>query len=55
MKSFYQHLKSVKSVGEDINPNYRPVFKSSAIFQVLHNEHYSKRILFMGYWLLKSN
>ena len=33
----------------------KPTFRSSAIFPVLHNRHYSSKVIFMGYWLLKRN
>jgi hypothetical protein len=53
MKSYYSHLESVKSEGESLKLTQKPVFRSSAIFPVLHNEHQSTKIIFMGYWLLK--
>jgi hypothetical protein len=53
MKTYYSHLQSVKSVGEEINIAQKPTFRSSAIFPVLHNSFYSSKIIFMGYWLLK--
>ncbi|MBX9850880.1 MAG: hypothetical protein K2X86_03895 [Cytophagaceae bacterium] len=53
MRSLYSHLQSTKSAGEVISQNQKPTFRSSAIFPVLHNQYYSTKILFMGYWLLK--
>ncbi len=53
MKSYYNHLKSIKSEGEEVAISQKPVFRSSAIFPVLHNQYQSTKITFMGYWLLK--
>jgi len=53
MKSYYNHLQSIKNDGELLAPNQKPVFRSSAIFPVLHNEKQSAKVVFMGYWLLK--
>lgn len=53
MKTYHKHLESTLAAGETISLTRRPVFRSSAIFPVLHNAHYSCRVLFMGYWLLK--
>ena len=53
MRSYYNHLQAVHSVGETIDLKRKPVFRSSAIFPVLHNDHYSTKVIFMGYWLLK--
>ncbi len=53
MKSYHKHLESTLAAGETLNLTRRPVFRSSAIFPVLHTAHYSSRVLFMGYWLLK--
>ena len=53
MKTYHKHLESTLAAGETVSLTRRPVFRSSAIFPVLHNEHYSSRVLFMGYWLLK--
>ena len=55
MRSYYSHLQAVKSVGEEVLISQKPTFRSSAIFPVLHNQYYSTRIIFMGYWLLKRN
>lgn len=55
MRSYYSHLSSTKSVGEDPLLTQKPIFRSSAIFPVLHNKDYSTKVLFMGYWLLKRN
>ncbi|MEQ1732913.1 MAG: hypothetical protein ABL940_04535 [Bacteroidia bacterium] len=53
MRTIYSHLQAVKSIGEDVLLAQKPTFRSSAIFPVLHNAHYSSKIIFMGYWLLK--
>lgn len=53
MKSYHKHLESTLAAGETVSLTRRPVFRSSAIFPVLHTPHYSTRVLFMGYWLLK--
>jgi hypothetical protein len=53
MKSYHKHLESTLASGETVSLTRRPVFRSSAIFPVLHTAHYSSRVLFMGYWLLK--
>lgn len=53
MRSFYSHLEAIQSVGEEVSTLRKPIFRSSAIFPVLHNANCSSRILFMGYWLLK--
>ncbi len=53
MRSLYSHLQAVKSVGEEVLLTQKPIFRSSAIFPVLHNKDYSSKIIFMGYWLLK--
>ena len=53
MKSYHKHLESTLAAGETLSLTRRPVFRSSAIFPVLHSAHYSSRVLFMGYWLLK--
>jgi hypothetical protein len=55
MRSYYSHLQAVKSVGEEVLLSQKPTFRSSAIFPVLHNQYYSSKIIFMGYWLLKRN
>ena len=55
MQSYYSMLSNRQQLGESFPPNYRPTFRSSAIFPVLDNEHCHSRILFMGYWLLKRN
>jgi hypothetical protein len=51
MRSYYAHLETAMNVKTSI-PG-KPVFRSSAIFPVIHNELISSRILFMGYWILK--
>ncbi len=53
MRSYYSHLQAVQSIGEDILITQKPVFRSSAIFPVIHTQHYSSKVIFMGYWLLK--
>ncbi|MFD2569935.1 hypothetical protein ACFSUS_04770 [Spirosoma soli] len=53
MRSYYSHLQATQSVGETIDLKRKPVFRSSAIFPVLHNSQYSSKVIFMGYWLLK--
>ncbi|MGH1338220.1 MAG: hypothetical protein ACRBFS_19005 [Aureispira sp.] len=53
MKTYENHIKSIQQVGETLDVNYKPVFRASAIFPVLHTEHFSSEILFLGYWLLK--
>jgi hypothetical protein len=55
MRSYYSHLQAVKSTGEEISLSQKPVFRSSAVFPVIHNKHYFTRIMFMGYWLVKRN
>ncbi|WP_162549848.1 hypothetical protein [Hymenobacter nivis] len=53
MKSYHKHLESTQAAGEAVSLIRRPIFRSSAIFPVLHTANYSSRVLFMGYWLLK--
>jgi len=53
MKSYYQHLKSVKEFGEKQEITKKPVLRSSAIFPVVYNQNYSSSIHFLGYWFLK--
>ena len=55
MKSYYQHLKSTKEFGEKQNLIKKPILRSSGIFPVVKNEHYTSSIHFLGYWLLKRN
>jgi len=55
MRSYYSHLQAVKSTGEEVLITQKPTFRSSAIFPVLHNNDYSSKVVFMGYWLLKRN
>lgn len=52
MRSYYAHLET--TMGEK-TPTGRPIFRSSAIFPVIHQQGISSRILFMGYWMLKRN
>lgn len=55
MKTYQKHLESTLSYGETVSATRRPIFRSSAIFPVVHTADYTSRILFMGYWLLKRN
>ena len=55
MKSYYQHLKSTKEFGETQNLIKKPILRSSGIFPVVKNQHYTSSIHFLGYWLLKRN
>ncbi len=52
MRSYYAHLET--AIGEPkaaISP--RPIYRSSAIFPVIHTSQIQTRIIFLGYWLLK--
>lgn len=53
MRSYYSHLQAVQSIGEEVSKTQKPIFRSSAIFPVMHNQNYSSKVIFMGYWLLK--
>jgi len=53
MKSYYTHLQSVNEFGEKNNIIKKPILRSSGVFPVIQNQHYSSRINFLGYWLLK--
>ena len=53
MKSYYKHLKSVEEFGERKTIIKKPILRSSGVFPVIQNKHYSSRINFLGYWLLK--
>ena len=55
MKSYYQHLKSTQEFGETHSTIKKPILRSSGIFPVIQNQHYSSSIHFLGYWLLKRN
>lgn len=55
MRSYYSHLTATQAELEQVSTVRKPIFRSSAIFPVLHNQHYTSQILFMGYWLLKRN
>jgi hypothetical protein len=55
MRSYYSHLQATKSAGEEIALSQKPVFRSSAVFPVIHNQKHFTRIMFMGYWLVKRN
>jgi hypothetical protein len=53
VKTYQRHLESTLSMGEAVDPLRKPIFRSSAIFPVIHGPGCSSRVLFMGYWLLK--
>ena len=53
MKSLDSHFKSRLVSGEVIEKTRNPVFRSSVIFPVIKNSHYTTRISFLGYWFLK--
>ena len=55
MKSIYHHLKSTQEFGETHSTIKKPTLRSSGIFPVIQNQHYSSSIHFLGYWLLKRN
>ena len=63
MKSYSQHLKSTREFGEEIHNRFsltsvttkKPILRSSGVFPVIQNQHYSSSIHFLGYWLLKRN
>jgi len=55
MKSYSQHLKSTQEFGETHSTTKKPILRSSGIFPVIQNQHYSSSIHFLGYWLLKRN
>lgn len=53
MRSYYAHIQTIApETGGVVS---RPVFRSSAIFPVLHQKDVSSRVLFLGYWMLKRN
>lgn len=53
MRSYYAHIQTtVPETGAIVS---WPVFRSSAIFPVLHQKDVSSRLLFLGYWMLKRN
>lgn len=53
MRSYYAHLQTtMPAVGEVIS---KPVYRSSAIFPVVHRAGVFTRLLFLGYWMLKRN
>ena len=52
MRSYYAHLENASQQPQVKIPS-KPVFRSSAIFPMLHLPGISSRILFMGYWILK--
>jgi hypothetical protein len=53
VRNYYEHLISTKRFGESVKKTQKPVFRSSAIFPVLHNSDISSKILFLSYWLKK--
>lgn len=53
MQSYSAMLGHRQQLGEPLPKDYRPTFRSSAIFPVIENAHVHSRVLFMGYWLLK--
>ena len=53
MKSYYSHLQSTMEFGEERTITKKPILRSSGVFPVIHNHHYSTSIHFLGYWLLK--
>lgn len=53
MKSYLNHLESTLAPGEATSTLRKPVFRSAAIFPVLHGPDLTTRISFLGYWLLK--
>lgn len=55
MKSYKDHLASIKSFGEQVSVKRRPVFRGSAIFPVIEHAAMKTRVLYMGYWMVKNN
>jgi len=55
MKSYKEHLSSIKSFGEQVSVKRRPVFRGSAIFPVIQHAKLNTRVLYMGYWMVKNN
>ena len=55
MKSYSQYLKSTQEFGETHYTTKKRTLRSSGIFPVIQNQHYSSSIHFLGYWLLKRN
>ena len=55
MKSYNSHLATSKSYGTEQDLNKKPVYKGSALFPFIENNHQHTRILFMGYWMVKNN
>ncbi len=53
MKSYYKFLETTKPLGERVSATRKPVFRSSAIFPVIHSQSYATCVSFMGYWLMK--
>lgn len=54
MKSYKEHLQSVKFINEELSKKRKPVYRGSAVFAVISNQHLKTRILFMGYWMVKN-
>lgn len=55
MKTYKNHLRSTLTIGETIDINRKPVFRSSAIFPCMVGAGMNTKINFLGYWLLKRN
>ncbi|GGB45414.1 hypothetical protein GCM10011316_16820 [Roseibium aquae] len=54
MKSYYRHLQSTLTFGEDMPADYRPTMRSSAAFPLrFEADTIDTEVTFMGYWLLK--
>lgn len=51
MRSYYAHLNTISDAAKKTDPKL--VFRSSAIFPMIHRDGISARIIFMGYWILK--
>lgn len=54
MKSLRKHIESTNVAIKSAMVR-KPIFRSSAIFPVIHNTSLSSKILFLGYWLIKHN
>src|ERR1700733_5282582 len=51
MRSYYAHLQTTLPSEGAISP--KSIFRSSAIFPVIHSSLLKSRLLFLGYWMLK--
>ena len=51
MKSYYTHLKSTMEFGEENTIARKPILRSSGVFPVIQNKHYSSKISFLGHLL----